>query len=203
MTRHFHVTTARRHKNPAHSRRTLCPLAGLSVHAALHRSRRPARGLYRRRSACRTRRALDAWGAELVVSLPQDDSGVFGRRLPCRRARYSRFRSLRQAGAQGRLFVPEPCAVDEGLAGTGRSAPGHAVLPGLGLADRTAHGGGTAGPIRAHRAGQWRAADRHRRDAQGVPDLARLCHLQPLVSDWAHCQSRLCSWLDATGSGVL
>ena len=83
----------------AHAGRALCRAGGLPLRAALHRTRRPARALSRRRPARGAGDGpLPARQPELELPVPQDDPGVHGRGPARGGPRPDRLRSFRQAG---------------------------------------------------------------------------------------------------------
>ncbi len=147
------------------------------------RDRGPAHRAHRRGPRGRGSGVADARRTNVVVPVPEDDPGSRRRRASSHGARPRGIRTIRQACRPRQLLLPEPRQVDERLARRQRPAPPDALLPGLGLADRPAHGRRDAGPVRPRLARQWRIAHGRHAAAARLSHLARVRPFQSALPD--------------------
>ncbi len=97
----------------SHARRSLHRACGLPLRAAVRRGRRSAGRLRRRGSGGRHTSAVAARRAHLGLPVPSHDPAASRRRLPLRRTRPDRLRTLGQADRTLRLHLCRPRRLDE------------------------------------------------------------------------------------------
>ena len=166
-----------------HARGALRGAARFSVRAALPDAEaRPQAPLLGRRAARWAGRLPAPRRADLVLPVPTHDPAADRRRVPGGRAGPDRVRQVGQAAGARKLFLRGAGRLDRRMDRGAGPARHDAGLPGLGIADRAAPGGGNARALPWHCLVQRRPARRAGTTAR-LRDLARLLPLQPGLPD--------------------